>query len=89
MALIATKELIANHIYRDEIVGLISPNGASNSTLLHATTGLVLWKKGIKRGTSEGSITLKGGIRFRDEPIEGVPAHNISQKRLDSVSRTP
>jgi branched-chain amino acid transport system ATP-binding protein len=70
------------HVERGEMVGLIGPNGAGKSTLLRAITGLVRWEKGIKRGTAAGNITLKGSVRFEDEPIEQVPAHRIAAKGL-------
>jgi branched-chain amino acid transport system ATP-binding protein len=73
---------ISLHVDKGELVALIGPNGAGKSTLLRAITGLVLWEKGIKRGTSAGNITVAGAIRFRDEPIERTPAHMIARKGL-------
>lgn len=73
---------ISLHVDEGELVSLIGPNGAGKSTLLRAVTGLVLWEKGIKRGTTAGNITLEGTVRFRGEYIEAVPAHNIAQKGL-------
>ena len=73
---------ISLHVDKGEMVGLIGPNGAGKSTILRAITGLVLWEKGIKRGTSAGNITLQGTIRFENAPIEQVPAHKIAAKGL-------
>jgi len=73
---------ISLHVDKGEMVGLIGPNGAGKSTILRAITGLVLWEKGIKRGTSAGNITLQGTIRFENVPIEQVPAHKIAAKGL-------
>lgn len=73
---------ISMHVSDGELVSLIGPNGAGKSTLLRAITGLVLWEKGIKRGTSAGNITLKGRVRFKDENIETLAAHNIANKGL-------
>ena len=73
---------ISMHVDEGELIGLVGPNGAGKSTLLRAVTGLVLWEKGIKRGTTAGNITLGGSIRFQDESIERTPAHEIAKKGL-------
>jgi len=73
---------ISLHVNQGELVSLIGPNGAGKSTILRAITGLVMWEKGIKRGTSGGNITLEGAIRFENDPIEKVPAHKIAAKGL-------
>jgi branched-chain amino acid transport system ATP-binding protein len=73
---------ISMHVNEGELVSLIGPNGAGKSTLLRAITGLVLWEKGIKRGTSAGNITLEGTVHFQNEPIHAVPAHEIARKGL-------
>ena len=65
-----------------ELVSLVGPNGAGKSTLLRAITGLVLWEKGIKRGTREGDIVLDGTVVFEGEHIERVPAHEIAKRGL-------
>ena len=70
------------HINDGELVSLVGPNGAGKSTLLRAITGLVIWEKGIKRGTAGGDITLGGGVVFEGEKIERVPAHEIARKGL-------
>ena len=70
------------HVDRGELVSLVGPNGAGKSTLLRAITGLVIWEKGIHRGTSEGDITLQGDVVFDDEHLEKVPAHEIAQRGL-------
>jgi len=58
---------------RKLVVTIIGPCGAGKSTLLRAITGLVIWEKGIHRGTSEGDITLKGDVVF--EQAEKKAAH--------------
>lgn len=73
---------ISLHVNPGEMVGLIGPNGAGKSTLLRAITGLVLWEKGIKRGTSAGNITLEGRVRFENVAIEHTKAHRIAAKGL-------
>lgn len=73
---------ISMHVNEGELVSLIGPNGAGKSTLLRAITGLVLWEKGIKRGTTAGNITLEGTVRFRGENIEAAAAHMIAKKGL-------
>ena len=73
---------ISLHVDQGELVGLIGPNGAGKSTILRAITGLVMWEKGIKCGTSAGNITLEGAIRFENESIDKVPAHKIAAKGL-------
>jgi len=70
------------HVDEGELVALVGPNGAGKSTLLRAITGLVLWEKGIKRGTTAGNITIDGKVRFQDERIEKVAAHLIARKGL-------
>jgi len=73
---------ISMHVDQGELVSLIGPNGAGKSTLMRAITGLVMWEKGIKRGPSAGNITLDGPVRFRNEEIQRVPAHQIARKGL-------
>jgi branched-chain amino acid transport system ATP-binding protein len=73
---------ISMHVDEGELVSLIGPNGAGKSTLMRAISGLVLWEKGIKRGTSAGNITMEGTVRFQNEAIERVPAHMIARKGL-------
>ena len=73
---------ISMHVDKGELVALIGPNGAGKSTLLRTITGLVLWEKGIKRGTSGGNITVEGKIGFLNEAIERTPAHLIARKGL-------
>ena len=73
---------ISMHVQGGELVSLVGPNGAGKSTLLRAITGLVIWEKGIKRGTAEGEITVDGQVRFEGEAIERVPAHEITRRGL-------
>ena len=73
---------LSMHVKEGELVSLVGPNGAGKSTLLRAITGLVIWEKGIHRGTTEGDITLNGKVVFEGESIEQVPAHEITKKGL-------
>ena len=73
---------ISMHVKAGELVALVGPNGAGKTTLLRAVTGLVIWEKGIKRGTRGGDITLEGTVMFEGERIERTPAHKITQKGL-------
>jgi len=73
---------ISLHVDKGELVSLVGPNGAGKSTLLRAITGLVIWEKGIHRGTAEGDITLEGTVIFDNEHLEKVPAHEIAQRGL-------
>ncbi len=73
---------ISMHVQGGELVSLVGPNGAGKSTLLRAITGLVIWEKGIKRGTAEGEITVDGQVHFEGEAIERVPAHEITRRGL-------
>jgi branched-chain amino acid transport system ATP-binding protein len=73
---------ISLHVKNGELVSLVGPNGAGKSTLLRAITGLVVWEKGIKRGTTEGDITLEGSVEFEGEHIESTPAHQITRRGL-------
>lgn len=73
---------ISLHVNKGELVSLVGPNGAGKSTLLRAITGLVIWEKGIHRGTTEGDITLEGTVIFDNEHLERVPAHEITRRGL-------
>jgi branched-chain amino acid transport system ATP-binding protein len=73
---------ISIQVKEGELVSLVGPNGAGKSTLLRAITGLVIWEKGIHRGTREGDITLEGNVIFEGEHLEKVPAHEIAKKGL-------
>ena len=80
------KAMISNdltmHVDAGELVSLVGPNGAGKSTLLRSITGLVLWEKKIKRGTSEGDISMEGQVSFEGKPIERTPAHEIARRGL-------
>ena len=73
---------ISMHVSQGELVSLVGPNGAGKSTLLRAITGLVVWEKGIHRGTSEGDITLEGAVVFENHHLERVAAHEIARRGL-------
>ena len=73
---------ISLHVEQGELVSLVGPNGAGKSTLLRAITGLVLWEKGIKRGTRGGDISFEGTVAFEGERIESVRAHEITRRGL-------
>jgi branched-chain amino acid transport system ATP-binding protein len=73
---------ISLHVEQGELVSLVGPNGAGKSTVLRAITGLVLWEKGIKRGTRGGEISFAGTVTFEGNRIERVPAHEIARRGL-------
>jgi branched-chain amino acid transport system ATP-binding protein len=70
------------HVDAGELVSLVGPNGAGKSTLLRAITGLVMWEKIVKRGTTAGNITLDGTVEFEGARIDRVPAHEITRRGL-------
>jgi branched-chain amino acid transport system ATP-binding protein len=70
------------HVDAGELVSLVGPNGAGKSTLLRAITGLVMWEKIVKRGTTAGNITLDGMVEFDGARIDRVPAHEITRRGL-------
>lgn len=80
------KAMIINDISMNvddgELVSLVGPNGAGKSTLLKAITGLIIWEKGIKRGTRGGDITLEGQVVFDGKRIELISAHEIVKRGL-------
>ena len=55
-------------IRKDEILGLIGPNGAGNSTTFNCVSGFYT--------PSEGSVT------FRGENISGLPTHEVCHRGL-------
>ncbi len=59
---------ISFQIRAGEIVGLIGPNGAGKSTTFNLVTGVL-------RLTG-------GGVSFRGEPINGLPARDIARKGM-------
>lgn len=65
-----------------ELVSLVGPNGAGKSTLLRAMVGLVKWEKDTLKGTTLGKITLEGSVRFNNEEMIHLPAHEIAKKGL-------
>jgi branched-chain amino acid transport system ATP-binding protein len=58
-------------IEQGEIVALIGANGAGKSTLLRAISGMLR--------------PSAGTIRFRDTPLEDVPAHEIVRRGISHV----
>jgi branched-chain amino acid transport system ATP-binding protein len=58
-------------IEQGEIVALIGANGAGKSTLLRAISGMLR--------------PSAGTIRFRDAPLEDVPAHEIVRRGISHV----
>ena len=73
---------LSMYVNHGELISLVGPNGAGKTTVLRAITGLVMWEKGIHRGTSEGDITLEGTVEFEGERIEQIPAHEITRRGL-------
>lgn len=57
-----------------EFVALVGPNGAGKSTLLKTIAGLLKPKN--------------GSIAFKGKPIDGVPAHLVSQMGVSFVSES-
>jgi branched-chain amino acid transport system ATP-binding protein len=57
-----------------EFVALLGPNGAGKTTTLRTIAGYV--------------STQKGSVTFRGKPINGLPAHVISQLGIGYVSET-
>ncbi len=73
---------VSLEVDRGELVSLVGPNGAGKSTLLRAITGLVAWEKQVKRGTTGGDIKLEGTVKFDNELIQDLPAHQIARRGL-------
>lgn len=70
------------HVNIGEMVCLVGPNGAGKSTLLRAMTGLVKWERDTLKGTVLGKITLRGSVKFNEEELINLPAHEIAKKGL-------
>jgi branched-chain amino acid transport system ATP-binding protein len=68
-------------VHEGELVGVVGPNGAGKTTLLRTISGLVRWEKTALRGT-RGEITLEGRVAFDGEPIDLLPAHEITRRGL-------
>src|ERR1700740_3466321 len=64
-----------------ELVGIVGPNGGGKSTLLRAISGLVRFDARSQRGGG-GAHVLAGEVRFGDERIDGLPAHEIRRRGL-------
>ena len=65
-----------------EMVSLVGPNGAGKSTCLRAISGLIKWEKDALKGTVLGKITLEGSIKFEDEELINLPAHEIARRGM-------
>ena len=65
-----------------EMVSLVGPNGAGKSTCLRAISGLIKWEKDALKGTVLGKITLEGSIKFEDEELINLPAHEIAKRGM-------
>lgn len=70
------------HVNIGELVCLVGPNGAGKSTFLRAMAGLVKWECDTLKGTVSGKITLKGSVKFNEEELINMPAHEIAKKGL-------
>lgn len=62
-------------VFAGEVLGVFGPNGAGKTTLFNCITGHVA----LSRGT----------IRFRGEPISGLPPHRIFQLGLARTFQIP
>jgi len=65
-----------------EMVSLVGPNGAGKSTCLRAISGLIKWEKDALKGTVLGKITLGGSIKFEDEELIHLYAHEIARRGM-------
>jgi len=55
-----------------EYISLIGPNGAGKSTTLKAISGLI--------------TPINGGVKFKDEKIDGLPASRVCRKGIVYIS---
>src|SRR3954471_21403751 len=62
---------VSLHIERGESVAVIGPNGAGKTTLLRLISKLI-----EPRG---------GGLFFQDEPLAGVPPHQVVERGIAHV----
>lgn len=65
-----------------EMVSLVGPNGAGKSTCLRAISGLIKWEKDALKGTVLGKITLGGSVKFEDEELTHLYAHEIARRGM-------
>jgi len=65
-----------------ELVSLVGPNGAGKTSCSRAIAGLVGWEKETLKGTIAGKITFQGSVKFNEEEISRLPAHEISRRGL-------
>src|SRR5260221_5036582 len=66
---------VSSEVREGEIVGLIGPNGSGKSTTFNLIAGTL-------RPTA-------GAIRFRDEDINGLPAHEICHRGIARTFQIP
>jgi len=58
-------------VYPGELCALVGPNGSGKSTTLRAIQGLL--------------APARGAIRFRGQPVEGLPPHERARRGISSI----
>jgi branched-chain amino acid transport system ATP-binding protein len=75
---------VSLEVHGGELLSIVGPTGAVNTTLLRTICGLMSWERDMKRGMRKevSNIIIEGDVLFDGEPINHIPAHKRAEKGL-------